>query len=171
MARSDRQLCLQILYLKKEIWNGECDLGNCPLFITETSGLAEIYRRTCAESKKQRAQGRSLKGQNLRIGLGKGPRVNPLVGKISWRRECQSTPVFLPGEFHGERSLVGNSSWGRKESDPMRDLTPGILRMGEGSLHNSLVRGSISAERCMCPGQKGVEVIWVSYVIVYYQNV
>ena len=110
MARSDRQLCLQILYLKKEIWNGECDLGNCPLFITETSGLAEIYRRTCAESKKQRAQGRSLKGQNLRIGLGKGPRVNPLVGKISWRRECQFTPVFLPGEFHGERSLVGNSS-------------------------------------------------------------
>ena len=27
------------------------------------------------------------------------------------------TPVFLPGEFHGQRSLVGYSSWGHKESD------------------------------------------------------
>ena len=31
--------------------------------------------------------------------------------------EGQPTPVFLPGEFHGQRSLVGHSSWGRKESD------------------------------------------------------
>ena len=28
-----------------------------------------------------------------------------------------TTPVFLPGEFHGQRSLVGYSPWGRKESD------------------------------------------------------
>ena len=27
------------------------------------------------------------------------------------------TPVFLPGKFHGQRSLVGYSPWGRKESD------------------------------------------------------
>ena len=27
------------------------------------------------------------------------------------------TPLFLPGEFHGQRSLVGHSLWGRKESD------------------------------------------------------
>ena len=29
----------------------------------------------------------------------------------------QPTPVFLPGKFHGQRSLVGYSPWGRKESD------------------------------------------------------
>ena len=29
----------------------------------------------------------------------------------------QPTPVFLPGEFHGQRSLVGSSPWGHKESD------------------------------------------------------
>jgi len=29
------------------------------------------------------------------------------VQKIPWRRRWQSTPVFLPGEFHGQRSLVG----------------------------------------------------------------
>ena len=38
-----------------------------------------------------------------------------LVGKIPWRRKWQPTPVFLPGKFHGQRSLVGYSSWGHKE--------------------------------------------------------
>jgi len=36
-------------------------------------------------------------------------------GKIPWRREWQPTPVFLPGEFHGQRSLVGSSPWGCRE--------------------------------------------------------
>ena len=44
---------------------------------------------------------------------------NPWIRKISWRREWQPTPVFLPGKFYGQRSLVGYSSWGRKESDMM----------------------------------------------------
>ena len=39
------------------------------------------------------------------------------VGKIPWRRKWQPTPVFLPGKFHGQRSLVGYSQWGHKESD------------------------------------------------------
>ena len=34
-----------------------------------------------------------------------------------WRREWQSTPVFLPGKFHGQRSLAGYSALGRKELD------------------------------------------------------
>ena len=34
---------------------------------------------------------------------------DPWVRKIPWRRAWQSTPVFLPGEFHGQRSLVGYS--------------------------------------------------------------
>ena len=35
-----------------------------------------------------------------------------------WRSEWQSTPVFLPGESHGQRrSLADHSPWGRKESD------------------------------------------------------
>ena len=34
-------------------------------------------------------------------------RFDPLVGKIPWRRAWQPTPVFLPGESHGQRSLVG----------------------------------------------------------------
>ena len=33
------------------------------------------------------------------------------------RRQWQPTPVFLPREVHGQKSLVGYSSWGPKESD------------------------------------------------------
>ena len=37
--------------------------------------------------------------------------------KISWRIKWQPTPVFLPKEFHGQRSLAGYSPWGHKELD------------------------------------------------------
>ena len=41
-------------------------------------------------------------------------RFNPWVGKIPCRRKWQPTPVFLPGESHGQRSLVGYSPRGRR---------------------------------------------------------
>ena len=39
------------------------------------------------------------------------------VRKVPWRRAWPPTPVLLPGESHGQRSLVGYSPWGHKESD------------------------------------------------------
>ena len=39
----------------------------------------------------------------------------PWVGKIPWRREWQPTPVFLPREFHGQRSL-GGYSWDHSQT-------------------------------------------------------
>jgi len=39
------------------------------------------------------------------------------VEKIPWRRAWQPIPVFLPGEFHRQRSMVGYSPEGHKESD------------------------------------------------------
>ena len=42
---------------------------------------------------------------------------NPWVGSIPWWRAWQPTPVFLPGESHGQRSLAGYSTWGHKELD------------------------------------------------------
>ena len=45
------------------------------------------------------------------------PRLSLWVRKIPWIREWQPIPVFLPGEFHGQRSLVGYSLRGHKESD------------------------------------------------------
>ena len=44
-------------------------------------------------------------------------RLDPWVEKIPWRRKWQPTPVFLPGESHGQRNLVGYSPRGQKESD------------------------------------------------------
>ena len=48
--------------------------------------------------------------------------------KIPWRRKRQPTPVFLPGESHEQRSLVGYSLWGRQLSD-------GVLMHAHGHTH------------------------------------
>ena len=53
----------------------------------------------------------------------RGPRFNPWVRKIPWRREWSPTPVFLPGEFHGQTGLEGYSPGGRKELDRTERLT------------------------------------------------
>ena len=44
-------------------------------------------------------------------------RAQSLGREDAWRREQQPIPVFLLGKFHGQRSLVGYSPWGHKESD------------------------------------------------------
>ena len=49
--------------------------------------------------------------------------VDPWVGKIAWRKEWLPTPVFLPGVFHGQRSLEGYSPWGYKELNTTEQLT------------------------------------------------
>ena len=43
--------------------------------------------------------------------------LDPWVGKILWKRERLPIPVFLPGEFHGQRSLAGYSPRVTAESD------------------------------------------------------
>ena len=48
---------------------------------------------------------------------------DPWVGKVPWRRDQQPTPVFLPGESHGQRSLAGYSPWGCRESDTTEPLS------------------------------------------------
>ena len=44
-------------------------------------------------------------------------KFSPWVGKIPWRRAWQPTPVFLPGESHGQRRLAGYNPWGHKSLD------------------------------------------------------
>ena len=60
---------------------------------------------------------------------------DPSVGKIPWRRKWQSTPGLLPGKPHGQRSLVGYSPRGRKESDTTERLhfTPFYWLLGQKS--------------------------------------
>ena len=57
--------------------------------------------------------------------------LDPWVRKISWRRKWQPTPVFLPGESHGQKSLVGCSPQSHDELD-----------MTKGTQH-TLARGQI----------------------------
>ena len=60
-------------------------------------------------------------GKSICLQCGR-PGFNPWVGKISRRRKWQPIPVFLPGKFHGRRSLAGYRPWGRKESDTTEPL-------------------------------------------------
>jgi len=58
--------------------------------------------------------------ENLPANAGRCERLrfNPWVGNIPWRRRAwQPTPVFLPGEAHGQRRLVGYGPYGCKQSD------------------------------------------------------
>ena len=70
-------------------------------------------------------------------------RLDPWVGKIPWRREWQPTPVSLPGEFHGQRSLAGYSLWGRKESDMTEQLTLSLSLSAKMKPRNPLQHGHL----------------------------
>ena len=50
-------------------------------------------------------------------------RFDPWVGKMPWRRKWHPTPIFLPGTSHAQRSLVGYSPRGCKESDATERLS------------------------------------------------
>ena len=70
-----------------------------------------------------RIYGAPLVAQTERIFLQcRRPGFDLWVEKIPWRREWQLTPVFLPGEFHGLRSLMGYSPWGCSESGTIEQL-------------------------------------------------
>ena len=59
---------------------------------------------------------------------------HPWIEKIPWRREQFPTPVFLPGEFHSQRSLVGCNTWDCKELDTTDQLTLSLLHFPNISL-------------------------------------
>ena len=107
--------------------------GRCPpMFYYRQGSLREVKKKPQKNEKGGVWERRGFPG----AASGKEPacqcrkckrsRFNPWVGKIPWRRKWQPTPVFLPGESHGQRSLVGYNPEGRKESD----RTEGTERTG-----------------------------------------
>ena len=59
-----------------------------------------------------------------RICLQRGrPRFSIWVRKIPWRSEWLPTPIYLPGESHGQRSLAGYNPWSCKEVDTTEQFT------------------------------------------------
>ena len=66
---------------------------------------------------------KSLVAQTVtRLSTMRETRVRSLGREDPWRRKWQSTPVLLPGKSHGQKSLVGYSPWGCKESDTTERL-------------------------------------------------
>ena len=85
-------------------------------------------------------------------------RFGPWVGKTPWSRKGQPTPVFLPGKSHEQRSMVGHSPWGHKESDTTEPLSRSLL-LRRGSSQGSsgwrlkrisLGRNALWGHVCMC---------------------
>ena len=65
------------------------------------------------------------------------------VGKTPWRRAWKPTPVFLPGESHGQRSLAGYSPWGQKE--------PGMTEVAQHTrIHSELHSTTDSEQKMAC---------------------
>ena len=71
------------------------------------SDLAAVAAASCANDKESAFQCKRDKRCSF----------DPWVGRIPWKRKWQPTLLFLPGKFHGNRSLVGYSPWGQKELD------------------------------------------------------
>ena len=67
-------------------------------------------------------------------------------GKVPWRRKWQSTPVFLPGKFHGQRRLAGNSPWARKETDMTEQQNTHTQLAFQGTIASSVVTTTQSVD-------------------------
>ena len=86
-------------------------------------------------------------------------------GGIPWRREWTSTPVFLPGEFHGQRSLAGYSPWGCKESDRTERLTLLLLPGKPQSLPDKIFKFSLAE---MENNQSKYYITFISKLLQHY---
>ena len=64
---------------------------------------------------------RWLRRSRIRLRCGR-PQFHPWVGKIPWRREGLPTPIFVPREFHGQRSQAGYSPMCHKEQTQLSDF-------------------------------------------------
>ena len=65
---------------------------------------------------------------------------DPWVRKMPWRRKWPHTPVFLPGEFHGQRSLAGYSPWGLKSQTQLSNSTITMKEKDKLSRMSMIVR-------------------------------
>ena len=71
-----------------------------------------------------------------------------------WRRKWQPTPVFLPGESHGRKGLVGYSLWGCKELDMTKQLTHTHTHTHTGGVvvKNPPANAGVSSDTRLIPG-------------------
>ena len=98
------------------------------------------------------------------------------VGKIPWRKKWQFTPVFLPAKSHRQRSSVGYSPWGNKESDTTEHSTRIKVRRSTLTiLINILLEVFFFLSYCHCNRQKNIvckrkQSVMSGEMIVYTEN-
>ena len=103
-----------------------------PRKLTEILVLAQsLEHSTCALQAGRERGGRKTAAWTLNrkilvpvpVQRHKRRRFDPRVRKIPWSRKWQPVPVFLPGKFHGQRSLEDYSPWGHKKLDMTERLS------------------------------------------------
>ena len=99
------------------------DISSQLLWINTKEGIARSYGKKIGLQ--ANTSGKELTCQWRRQTR---PRFDPWVRKIPWRMKWQPFPVFLPGESHGQRSLVGYSKQGLEESDMTKTKGMGRIR-------------------------------------------
>ena len=83
-----------------------------------------IYTVDCylAIRKNEKTSSTATWMRDYHIKWGKSEKERHTPYNITWRRKWRPTPIFLPAEFHGQKSLVSYSPWGCKESDTAEQL-------------------------------------------------
>ena len=77
------------------------------------------------------------------------PKFDPWVRRIPWRREWLPTLVFLPGEFCGQRNLVGHGLWGCRQSGMTECLTLSLCHLSREPVYRTVLT-----------------TVWMSYSLV-----
>ena len=97
------------------------------------------------------------------------PGFDPWVRKIHWSRKWQPTPIFLPGEFYGQKSLVGYSPWGRKESDKteLRTLSF-LLQVTHKPRFHMAKTEEDKSERDLYPHVASIQLVYFLFVVCRY---
>ena len=97
-----------------------------------------------------------------------GPRFDPWVRKVPWRKQWQPAPVLLPGESYGQRSLAGYSPCGRKELDMTEwlilslPLTVNLHRFTAALLWSICLVNKQTCAKCICCLYNALKTLTVS---------
>ena len=134
---------------------GRCQLGPRGPLVRNTRGLCASWA-----SSQGFPGGTSGKESSCRCRRHGGLSFHSWVGKIPWRRKWQPTPVFLPGEFCGQRSLAGYSLQGHKELYTTDHTHHTTRRMDTSSPPPTMIPGETYERkpRCLFQPRLGVSL-------------
>ena len=138
---------------RKELYQSEQAMACCSTNLQTTKasnnkGLCPIFR-ICRSRVIGFAGGLSGEEPTCQCRRHRRLQFSLWVQKIPWKRAWQPTPVFLPGESQGQRSLVGYCPWGRKESDTTEQLS--FLLCVRCELQACIVQYRAQRQHCIMP--------------------